>query len=207
MYQRKHSRNKKNRWNKPALIVVSLLLIATMTLGGTLAYIFTATKDVQNTFTPSKVTTFVEEETNDGVKTNVKIKNTGDTDAYIRAAVVVTWQDKDGNVYGTRPIEGTDYTISWTKAGWILGEDGFYYYTESVACVDDPTTENVYENMTGVLFTDCTLKAGVTPPAGYNLAVEIIGSGIQSKGMGTNEDGDPTKPVVLAWGVDPSTLK
>lgn len=187
MYQGKRSRNSRNRWNKPVLILVSLVMIVTMALGATLAYIFTGTGDVENTFTPSKVTTLVEETLEDGVKTDVKIKNTGDTDAFIRAAVVITWQNKAGDVYGQAPVAGTNYTNWQVGNNWIEGNDGFYYYSKPVA----PQTTTA-----DALIAEIA-PIGEPPAEGYYLTVEIIGSGIQSKG----EDADGKKPVELAWGV------
>lgn len=179
---------------KSLITLVSLLAILCVTVGGSLAFLVDTDGPVTNTFNPSKVTTSVEEdiETNPKVKQNVKIKNTGDTDAYIRATVVVTWQDAQGNVYGKQPVAGTDYTISFNTdaqtdpAGKWVKYGGFYYWTETVA--PDATT--------GVLITSCTYTANA--PTGYSLAVEIIGSGIQADG----EDAKGNKPIWLAWGVD-----
>lgn len=163
---------------KSKAILVSLLLITCVTVGGTLAYIVADSKPVENTFTPSVVTTEVMEDvtTVPGTKSDVKIKNTGDTTAYIRAAVVVTWQDEAGNVLGEKPVERTDYSITYDlKNGWVQGADGFYYWTSPVLSYD----ENSNDCYTGVLFTDCTPVEG-RAPEGYSLAVEILGSGIQS---------------------------
>ena len=98
-----------------------------------------------------------------GTKTGVTITNTGNTDAYIRAALIGQWLDEAGN-----PVFGfTDYTAgevvlvdSWyrdqfvTKArkhgsftglvgydddyegDWVLCEDGYYYYTVKVPAGD-----------------------------------------------------------------------
>lgn len=171
-----------NSKKKFVLALVSLVLLLGISAGGTLAYL-TATPDpIINEFQPNEVTTTVVEDFKDGVKSNVKIQNTGTTAAYIRAAVVITWQDKDGNVYGKVPAEGTDYTISYKLAdGWGKAADGFYYWKEPVAA----------DKLTGVLITECKLKEGVTAPAeGYYLTVEIIGSGIQSM---------PTSVVTSEW--------
>jgi len=193
MYKGKHSGKKRSRWTKSAIMMASLILICTMVLGGTLAYIFTGTRDVENTFTPSKVTTLVEETVENGAKTDVKIKNTGDTDAFIRATVVVTWQNEDHEVYGKAPVLGTDYTISFNTSAqqnpvgkWTKGSDGFYYWSNSVAP----------NKTTGELISNCTYTANA--PDGYSLAVEIIGSGIQSRGLSS----DNKAPVVEAWGED-----
>lgn len=188
---------------KPLITLVSLLAILCVTVGGSLAFLVDTDGPVTNVFNPSKVTTKVIEDLNGKKKENVKIMNTGDTDAYIRATVVVTWQDKDGNVYGAVP-KTTDYTLNIITTDqekpdgkWTKGADGFYYWSKPVA-------PNVTTN---ILIAECYVNEGVVPPSGYNLAVEIIGSGVQSKGMGTDSEGNPAKPVVLAWGVDPEELK
>ena len=122
---------------------LALALILVCTVGGTLAYVFTHSGPVENTFTPSKVTTAVvengKEYTNNSVsvteKKDVKIKNTGETEAYIRATVVATWKkiEKVGNqevvhVYAMAP------TCDFNSAtNWIAGADGYYYYNEQVA--------------------------------------------------------------------------
>lgn len=169
---------------------LALALILVCTVGGTLAYVFTNSGPVENKFTPSKVTTAVvengKEYTNNDVsvteKRDVKIKNTGDTAAYIRAAIVVTWKKADGTVYAMKPVECTckeshvetadcGYIIelgaNWTKSG------EYYYYNGTVAP----------DKMTSALINSCTPVAGKAPE-GYSLSVEIVASGIQSTGMG-----------------------
>lgn len=165
--------------NKSIALLVSLLLVLTVTVGGTIAFLADTSGPLKNIFNPSQVTTDVDETNEDGVKTNVMITNTGDTEAYIRAAVVITWQDKDGNVYGQMPTTN-DYTITWGN-GWDEGNDGFYYWPSPV----EPNQK------TGVLIESVQPVAGKAP-ADYYLNVEIIGSGIQSV---------PTSVVANAWGV------
>ena len=184
-----------NRWKKSTLFIGALLTCMVVTVGGTVAYLVADSDEVVNKFTPSVVTTEVTEDTTNDVKTNVQIKNTGDTDAYIRAAVVVTWQDEKGNVYGQAPAED-DYKITWQgikDGSWQKGPDGFYYHLSPVA--DGKSTN--------VLFTDCEISEDAEVPIGYYLNVEILGSGIQSV---------PTSVVVDSWssgvsGVDEDTKK
>lgn len=185
-YQHKATpaRRRRRRNHKPTLLLLTLVLILGAMVGTTLAYLFTNTDGLVNTFTPANVTVDIDEpgwEDGGKVKNNVTVKNTGDVEAYIRAAVVVTWQDADGNVYPTAPVEVTDYTVSWTMDGWVK-YGGFYYYTSPVA----PSKS------TGVLLTDCKVKDGATPPDGYHLSVEILASAIQSQ---------PATAVQEAWDV------
>ena len=166
---------------KVILLAVSLVLILSAAIGGTVAYLIDQTGSITNTFTPAKVTPRIDENFNDSVKKNVQITNSGDIPAYIRVKVVVTW--KNGNdVYGVAPKLGTDYT--WTmpeNSKWFL-KGGFYYYSEPVAA----------KGTTEILFTDCKLKDGVKAPDGYKLSVDIHAQAIQA---------EPTMAVKSAWGV------
>lgn len=171
---------------KVILLVVSLLLVMVLSIGGTLAWLTAETASVVNTFTPGEVTTTVVEKLEDGVKNDVQIQNTGNVDAYIRAMVVVTWQDDNGNVYGTAPAENTDYNITWSgtngqNPAWFQGTDGYYYHKAAVGP----------KNFTSVLFTSCQPGEGKAPE-GYHLCVEVISSAIQAL---------PTNAVTDAWKV------
>ena len=193
----------KNHITKKSIAIISLALLILITVGTTLALVFTKTGDVENTFKPSRVACAVVEGTNDpvehsnvdtgNVKEAVKIKNTGDTDAFIRVAVVVNWMSADGKkVWAQKPIKDTDYTINYnlSEDGWFDGGDGFYYYSKAVS----PTAPN---NLTEVLISNAALKSSATVPVGtdntkYYLSIEIVASAIQST---------PTDVVKGEWGV------
>ena len=109
---------------KVILLAVSLVLILSVAIGGTVAYLIDQTDSITNTFTPASVPPHIDENFNGSVKDNVQIRNDGDIPAYIRVKVVVTWKDTADNVYGETPAFGTDYT--WTmpeSSKWFL-KDG-----------------------------------------------------------------------------------
>lgn len=162
------------------VLVVSLLALLLVVAGGTLAWL-TAQDSVSNTFTPAHVTCAVEETFKNGTKSDVKIKNTSDIPVYIRASIIVTWKDSDGNVYGQLPVAGTDYTMDIATDGWVL-KDGYYYCTSPVAVGDT----------TGTLINKCVVSATAEKPNGYDLSVEIIAEAIQSQ---------PDRAVEDAWDV------
>lgn len=184
MYHGKHAKREKMKNNKKMIVLlIALLLILTVGVGSTLAFLITETTPVTNTFTPSTVKGEVyEPEWTNGntVKSNVIIQNTGDTKAYIRATVVITWQDSDGNIYGVAPVRGQDYTIEY-GSGWRVGSDGYYYYPSTVEPLSSTTN----------LIDRCTV-IGSAPKEGYALHVEVLAQGIQSV---------PTDAVTEAWGV------
>ena len=159
------------------LIFVSLLLVIGVGVGATFAYIRMQTQEERNVFTPGRVACAVEETFDGNEKRDVSVKNTGNTDAYIRAAVHVTWMRDDEDpdaadqtVMASVPREGIDYTITYAEnAGWLkIG--GYWYYQSPV----QPG------GSTPVLVASCRLEEGGTVPQGYHLSVEIVSSAIQS---------------------------
>ena len=170
--------------NKKSIIIASVMLLLLVAVGTTLAYIFTETNPVENTFEPSKVSCAVVENggtpvtgsvTDTGnVKENVQIKNTGDTDAYIRVAVVVNWASADGSCVWAQTPADDDYTITYNLSnGWFNGGDGFYYYSKAVSPGES----------TSVLIDEA--KQLLAAPKGtdgtqYYLSIEIVASAIQS---------------------------
>lgn len=177
---------------KAPVALVAILVLLCCAVAGTVAFLVTKTDSVVNTFTPSKVTTYVEEEFNGQTKSNVKIQNTGDIDAYIRVAVIVNWADDKGNVSGT-PVKDSDYVMdlnidtgTTTNAPWFKGSDGYYYCKTAVKSVKQDT-KNCY---TPVLIKSCIKATGAQAPAGYDLQVTILADGIQSA---------PADAVQQAW--------
>lgn len=153
--------------NKRALVLlVSLAVILSLTVGGTLAYLVVKTDVLTNIFNPTKVEVTI----NDGT-----ITNTGDIPAYVRVAIVATWQ-KDGAVYAKTPklcdcedehldTQDCDYTLDLT--GWVQGSDGFYYCQTAVANGSNKSAPAV-----------TVLNA--TNAEGYTFSIEVLVSAIQA---------------------------
>lgn len=183
-YQAKHAKKTKSiHIKKSASLLVALVLMIVVGTGTTLAYIIDQSGTVTNVFIPSQVSC--------AVKEDYTVKNTSDVDAYIRAAVVVTWKDDttNRNVYGKQPVENTDYTIQYNLTnGWVKGTDGYYYWTSPVKS----EREAANNCTTGVLIETCELKDGITPPSDYHLSVEIVAEAIQA---------DPFANAEAAWAV------
>ena len=140
-------------------LLVSFAVLLSAAVGVTVAYIVDRTPDVENTFKPSRVACEVIKEDGNDVYT---VKNTGDTDAYIRVAVVVNWKN-GSNVYAQAPQFDVDL-----GANWGLGKDGHYYYIKPVAGgAQIPETLTVRSN-------------SVAPSNEYELVVEVYASAIQA---------------------------
>ncbi len=182
---------KRKSKKKLAIVLVSLLAACTVATTGTIAYLTTATAPVVNTFSPTNTVIEIPEGFDGETKSNVTVKNKGDIPVYIRAAVVITWENNT-----TRemiPAKAEDYTITWfdSNSGWVKGNDGFYYYTKAVSPPDnDATTTD--DNITAVLIKECKPVAEKAPENCF-LSVEIIANAIQAT---------PAEAVENAWGIE-----
>lgn len=167
-------------FGRQVLLLAALVVIAMGVVGGTVAYLVTNTTPVVNTFEPGYVTCIINEDFKDGdtVKKNVTVTNTGNVDAYIRAAIIVTW--KNGNdIAATVPAKGTDYTLVLNEDDWVE-HDGYYYYKNGSVAPNGGTTTN--------LIKSCEV---IGSNGGYTLSVEILADAIQSS---------PDEAVKQAWG-------
>lgn len=179
-YEARHlQRRHKRRSKKTGMLFLSLLLVIGMVVGGTVAWLSTKSAPITNTFLPSKVACQVQEEFNSttGVKTNVNVENTGDTQAFIRVKLV-TYRTNDQGQH----IGGTASLPTFTLgANWVL-YDGYYYYTLPVAPGERPET-NLTDSM--------TLTGSYTDADGGKQAIDVMAEAIQSV---------PEAAVKAAWG-------
>lgn len=127
MKQGKHYIQKKANSGKRVSLIIALALLLCVSIGATIAYIVANTGEVKNQFTPGQVSCSVEETKSGSTKTSVKIKNTGNTDAYIRVAVIANKVDADGNITEAYDVSSCLAGDGWTKEG------GYYYWGQKVA--------------------------------------------------------------------------
>ncbi len=142
---------------KAKVLLLSLILVLTVTVGGTVAYLVTGTSPLENIFKPSHVSCQV----NDGYT----VTNTGDIDAYIRVKVTVTWEDASGNIYGQAP----GYTVT-PGTDWFEGSDGYFYYAKAIA--PNAATTCVYGSV--------TVNGTPAVPAEYTQTITVAAQAIQS---------------------------
>ena len=187
MFDRKKYEGKRalRRWPKWLPAAAAVALIATLAVGGTLAWLSAYTQPVKNTFVMGTVPPQVTESFNQKVKEDVKVTNHGNIPAYIRVALVCTWQDDSRNVVG-EPASLDDLIIDWGTEGgsetaeapgngWIKIGD-YYYYTQPVAAGD--TTFNLIDS------------ARVKDDAatnGYHMNLQVIADSIQANPAGAVE--------------------
>ena len=175
------------------VLLLALALLTGLGVRASVAYLADRTAEKKNEFTYGRVTSSVnetfEEEFGDPVKRNVSLRNTGNTPAYLRALLVVTWKDENGVVFSALPVEDEDYEIDVTLAKhWILKDEGFgsYIYYRYPVDPGESTPElidMVRQN------THATAPENGT----YKLSVEIVVDAVQAY---------PADAVKEAWNVD-----
>ena len=159
------------RTAKSSALIIALALILVLAVGGTVAYIFTHTGPVINTFTPADAKITVDEQTSDNQKTSITVvNNSTGVPVYIRVALVANMIDGAGNVTGAADVP--TFTLG---DDWKEGSDGYYYYTKAVPV----------GGSTGNL-----LKSPMT--LSENMQVVVLADAIQA---------EPTTAVTQAWGV------
>lgn len=177
MYRGKRIKKFTHMSKRAALLVLSLVMILSVSVGGTLAYLIAQTNDVTNVFQPGDVTTTTEENFDGEKKENVSISTKGSNiDTYVRAQIVVNWIEENGNVSGQKPVTPADYTISINEEDWMQGDDGFWYCKDIVKAGEE----------TPVLISSCAPVPHMGPLGGH-LQVTILSQAIQAAGDAASE--------------------
>ena len=159
-------------------LLLSVILVVTIAVGGTVAYLVTQDAPITNTFTPSHVTCKVDENFDGKTKTNVNVINTGDTEAYIRVKLV-TYRVNEARQH----IGGTAAIPSFTLGANWKEYDGYYYYTLPVKPGEQPDT---------VLISSITLEDSYPDADGGKQVIEVMAEAIQSA---------PAEAIGRSWGV------
>ena len=175
------------------LILIVGLTVVIASISVSVAYMLTRSDILTNIFVPAKVSCEVVEEGTGTSQTSVMVKNTGDTDVYVRVRVVTYWKDSKGNpVALTSPENGfgtTPATWKYNEADWIYDkENQTFYYKASVK--EGQTTA---ELLTSAIPLEVIEEAGEgNVKFTYHQVVEFIAEVIQSS---------PDDAVKEAWGV------
>ena len=180
MYRDKHEawRSEKTaRKGRLNATIISVVLILTLAVGGTIAFLSTKTDPVVNTFNPSQVTCSVEENFDGTTKTNVNVENTGDIPAFIRVKLVTyRTNDQGQHIGGTASLPAFTLGAGWVKCG------DYYYYTCPVA----PGATPAYSLAEVIKLTE-----NYTDVDGGHQSIDVIAEAIQA---------GPEAAVKAAWG-------
>lgn len=180
MYRDKHEawRSEKTaRKGRLNATIISVVLILTLAVGGTIAFLSTKTDPVVNTFNPSQVTCSVVEDFDGKTKTNVNVENTGDIPAFIRVKLVAyRTNDQGQHIGGVSEVPAFALGKDWAKCG------DYYYYTCPVAPGATPT-DSLAERI--------ELTENYTDVDGGHQSIDVIAEAIQA---------GPEAAVKAAWG-------
>lgn len=149
---------------RKAALILSLCLIFALAVGTTFALLKANTAPVTNTFKAATSEIKIEEKTDNGIKSEICVKNEGTATSYVRVKLVCNWVDKDGNISAT-PVPAP--TI--TNNDWFV-KDGIYYYKMPVALND----------LTSNLLDGNPIKQPEDAPDGYHLEVTVLAESIQA---------------------------
>lgn len=159
------------RTEKHTLILsVSMILVAALAIGTTVAFIITRTDTQDNTFLPPVTRIHIEGYDD--------IMNTGNIPVYVRVLTVANWlsTDDEHTIHSETPKYGIDFTIDFITEDWFLASDGFYYYTKPL-----------YPGESVQLFTDAFQ---LREKSGHELRLQLLTSSIQTT---------PSDAINAAW--------
>lgn len=180
MYRDKHEawRSEKTaRKGRLNATIISVVLILTLAVGGTIAFLSTKTDPVVNTFNPSQVTCSVVEDFDGKTKTNVNVKNTGDIPAFIRVKLVAyRTNDAGQHIGGVSEVPAFTLGKDWARCG------DYYYYTYPVVPGATPA-----DSLAEVI----KLTENYTDVDGGHQSIDVIAEAIQA---------GPEAAVKAAWG-------
>ena len=164
-----------------------LLLTAFLLANATVVYAYTMqhTQDLVNTFLPARVDSEVVEKFDGNAKSEIKIQNTSNIEAYLRMKIITYWQDSKGNIVAIPP-ETLNPSINGTH--WFL-QDGYYYYKHPVSA-GATTPDNLLTAPIEMTVKTQTGEDGVTYT--YYPVVEFVSEAFQSR---------PAHAVESNWGV------
>ena len=171
----------------PLLIVLAVLMVVVAVAAPTIArYIINANSDIDDggDYTPAESgdpSFSLGDEVNKMENVRIAVEDKG-YPVYVRVAIIITWQNEDGDVLFPQPIKDEDYTIDINESSW-KSVGGFYYFTSPLVSGE-----------TDVLINSCALIEGgdADLPDGYVLNVEIIAQTVQA--IGSTDNGN-----VPAW--------
>lgn len=149
---------------RKAALILSLCLIFALAVGTTLALLTANTDPVTNTFKAAESKITIEENTENGSKSEIYVKNEGTATSYVRVKLVMNWVDESRNVVSG----GSLPKVTLNESDWFVKDDGIYYYTKPVAPQD---------------LTSNLLKSAIeqtNAPKGCHLEVTVLAESIQA---------------------------
>lgn len=124
--------------------LISILLVAVLMIGGTIAYLVQGSNKVTNTIQVADPgTSVVESGEGSANDKTAQVKNTGNVPVYVRAVAVVVSAD------GYPPVSEKDMSIQYNEEEWSALQDDGYYYYKAILPVGE-TTKPLFTGVTNI---------------------------------------------------------
>lgn len=186
----KSSRNgravRRTSHKKRLIGLIAAAVAVCVAVGGTIAYLFAVTQPITNTFQMSTVDIEIEDNVDNGIKTNVGVKNSSDEGVpiYARIRFVTYWENDKGEIVASDeqpplPFEAETVPANPENNDWFE-YDGYYYYKYPITA--DTSSKYLIESF----------KLAVDEEKGLHQVLEVLAEGIQSM---------PEDAVGTAWGL------
>lgn len=156
------------RWNRQRLILTAAILLTLLAAAVTAWLLSSILTTEKNRLWYEGSGSRIQEEVDGARRSNVAITNTGDTNAFFRAAVIITWRDSNGNLCREIPVEGMDYEIVY-GSGWVSA-GGYYYWQGAVS--PGKSTGSLIESF-------APLRDKIAEDGVYTLSVEVLADAVQ----------------------------
>lgn len=163
--------NVRRKTKRPLVVLCSLLLLLSVAVGGTMAFLKSQDDSATNQFVPGHVGCYVNGNA-------VSLTAETNVPTYVRVRFVINWVDADGNVY---PGDVTGVKLN-VLSGWT-NHNNYYYY---------PTMLEPGKTETTSAFTS-GFEYGARPadiPEEYNLQVTVLAEAVQA--VGRTADSTPS---------------
>lgn len=132
-------------------------------------------------------------------KSNVRISPSEEIKypVYVRVAIVPSWQNDNGDIFGQQPEKNIDYTVSYNTDSWFLWTDGYYYCRNAVkGGTETPALIRQDQSISQIKSS---------PDPDYSMKIEFYTETIQAAGSTRMVGDTPGIPAYLdAWGVNPT---
>lgn len=175
---------------KILVMILTFLIVIALLLPVVYAYMFRSVEPVISIFDPANVKCKVVETFENDIKSSITVKNTGNTDAYIRVRLVIHWEDSKGNVV-SRDVDFSKIAIV-NRNDWLADSSEFTYYYKKPVAADALTGELLGKNIELYAKVEDVDENGVTVKYYYYPVIEVVAEAIQAL---------PTNAVVESWGV------
>lgn len=166
---------------KRKILLITLSILIFLTISSSVSYLIKKSS-TSNEFTKGTIKIELNEtfEKENNTKKDINVKNIGNSDVFVKVAIIYNFINKDNQVLEEIPEKDIDYTIEFPDNSNWIEKDGYYYYKKILK--ENETTENLINEIKQIKeYNDKTLE------------IDVLAQAIQAQ---------PTRAVKDAWNID-----